>query len=89
MGNCKSRTKRVKKGGRRKGTRKTRGGGCGCNVNSSSSPLYGGYKYTKRASLAAEKRLSQRMSRRVKKPSKKDTRRKRRKRQRKRKRRRR
>jgi len=88
MGNCKSRTKRVKKGGRRKGTRRLRGG-CGCNVNSSSSSLYGGYKYTRRASLAAEKRLSQRMSRRVKKPSKKDTRRKRRKRQRKRKRRRR
>jgi len=27
--------------------------------------LFGGYKYTRKASLAAEKRLSQRMSRRV------------------------
>ena len=53
----KSRTRRV---------RRTKRGGssCGCSANASSSSMYGGYKYTRKASLAAEKRLSQRLSRR-------------------------
>ena len=45
-------------------------GGCGCG---SDLPIMaGGWKYTRRASLASRKRLSARMSRR-KKPSKKKT----------------
>ncbi len=61
-GGRKSRTRRVR-GGRKT---RTRGGGCGCSAPSNSgSSLFGGYKYTRKASLAAEKRLSQRMSRRV------------------------
>ena len=60
-GGRKTRTRRVR-GGRKT---RMRGGGCGCAANSSSSSLFGGYKYTRKASLAAEKRLSQRISRRV------------------------
>ncbi len=72
-GGRKTRTRRVR-GGRKTRTRRvrggrktrTRGGGCGCSAPSNSgSSLFGGYKYTRKASLAAEKRLSQRMSRRV------------------------
>lgn len=45
------------------------GGGCGCD-NNASNIMTGGWKYTRRASLASKKRLSARMSKR-KKPNKK------------------
>jgi len=69
----KSGGKRKFRGGRKTRTRRVRGGrktrmrgGCGCSAPSNSgSSLFGGYKYTRKASLAAEKRLSQRISRRV------------------------
>ena len=37
------------------------GGGCGCD-NNASNIMTGGWKYTRRASLASKKRLSARMS---------------------------
>ena len=39
------------------------GAGCGC---SSGIPMMGGWKYTRRASLASKKRLSARMSKKQK-----------------------
>ena len=44
------------------------GGGCGC---SSSLSMTGGWKYTRRASLASKKRLSARMSKKQTKKVKK------------------
>ena len=44
-------------------TKKMRGGETQCN-NSSSSSMYGGYKYDRKASLASRKRLQGRLSRR-------------------------
>ena len=46
--------------------RKTQeGGGCGCN--SSSPALYGGYMYSRKASLASRKRLQNRLSTKTRK----------------------
>ena len=64
----------TKRGGRKSRTRKggrtrTRRGGCGCSGNT--PILYGGYKYTRKASLAAKKRMSHRLSKRYTKRHKK------------------
>ena len=55
-------------------TKKIRGGGnCTSNGtgNSSSTSMYGGYKYDRKASLASRKRLQGRLSRRKTKKKKK------------------
>lgn len=55
-------------------TKKMRGGGnCTSNEtgNSSSTSMYGGYKYDRKASLASRKRLQGRLSRRKTKNKKK------------------
>ena len=75
MGNCSaksqkggskcSRSRTLKRGGRKRSRtlRRMRGGGCGCSgQNSSSSFQYGGYQYSRKASLDANRRLSKRLS---------------------------
>ena len=65
--------KRRYRGGRTKRMRKKRGGGCGCNgTNASSTNMYGGWQYSRKASLDAERRLSKRLSHQTHKKRKKD-----------------
>ena len=78
--------KKIKRGGSSCGSRKTRkqrkskkhmkkakkqSGGCGCNgVNASSATQYGGYKYDRKSSVDAIKRLKHRVSKNTKTRSK-------------------
>jgi len=68
--NCSTGNRAKKGGGCGKAHRRTvrrrlkKGGGCGCvGTNASSTQQYGGYKYSRKASLASRKRLSERLSR--------------------------
>ncbi len=51
-------------------TPKTQKGGCGCSGSNSRSGLMGGYKYSKKASLARSRRMTKRMRARTLKSKK-------------------
>lgn len=50
----------------KKGGVKKQSGGCGCAANASSSTLYGGYKYDRKSSIDAVKRLKHRVTKNTK-----------------------